>query len=95
MGKTGVDTLSFLLLHTNSVPRAAEAAAPPGSTGDRRPNLLLILTDDQRWDALGVVQREQGDRARFPWFATPHLDRLAGEGGVTASSSPHTGPHRP
>lgn len=45
-----------------------------------RPNVLVILTDDQRWDALGVVQREQGDRALFPWFQTPHLDRLAAEG---------------
>jgi N-acetylglucosamine-6-sulfatase len=29
---------------------------------------------------LGVVQREQGDKALFPWFKTPHLDRLASEG---------------
>ena len=49
----------------------------------RRPNLLFIVTDDQRWDALGVVQKEQGKNARFPWFATPNLDRLAGSpGGV-------------
>jgi N-acetylglucosamine-6-sulfatase len=46
----------------------------------QRPNVLVILTDDQRWDALGVVQREMGDRALFPWFQTPHLDRLATEG---------------
>lgn len=45
-----------------------------------RPNVLVILTDDQRWDAMGVVQRELGDRALFPWFATPNLDRLAAEG---------------
>src|SRR6516162_9031048 len=45
-----------------------------------RPNFLFIYTDDQRWDALGVVQREQGDHARFPWFPTPNLDRLAAEG---------------
>jgi arylsulfatase A-like enzyme len=45
-----------------------------------RPNFLFIYTDDQRWDALGVVQREQGDKARFPWFQTPNLDRLASEG---------------
>jgi arylsulfatase A-like enzyme len=44
------------------------------------PNFLFLYTDDQRWDALGVVQRERGDEARFPWFATPHLDRLASEG---------------
>jgi arylsulfatase A-like enzyme len=38
------------------------------------------VTDDQRHDALGVVQREQGELARFPFFQTPHLDRLAAEG---------------
>jgi arylsulfatase A-like enzyme len=46
----------------------------------RRPNFLFIYTDDQRYDAMGVVQREQGDRARFPWFKTPNMDRLAAEG---------------
>jgi arylsulfatase A-like enzyme len=45
-----------------------------------RPNFLFIYTDDQRYDALGVVQREQGEKARFPWFETPNLDRLANEG---------------
>ena len=29
---------------------------------------------------MGVVQREQGERARFPWFQTPNMDRLAAEG---------------
>jgi arylsulfatase A-like enzyme len=51
--------------------------------GVRRPNLLFIVTDDQRWDALGVVQKEQGKNGRFPWFATPNLDRLpSSPGGV-------------
>ncbi len=36
-----------------------------------RPNLLLIMTDQQRWDALGCVSR---------WIQTPNLDRLAAEG---------------
>jgi len=45
-----------------------------------RPNFVFIYTDDQRWDSLGVVQREQGEAARFPWLATPNLDRLASEG---------------
>ncbi len=45
-----------------------------------RPNILVILTDDQRWDALGVVQKELGARSLFPWFETPHLDRIAQEG---------------
>jgi len=29
---------------------------------------------------MGVVQREQGERARFPWFKTPNFDRIAAEG---------------
>lgn len=45
-----------------------------------RPNVLVILTDDMRWDAIGVVQNEQGKNALFPWFKTPSLDRLAAEG---------------
>ncbi|WP_435019289.1 sulfatase family protein [Tundrisphaera sp. TA3] len=45
-----------------------------------RPNILFVFTDDQRWDAMGAVQREQGDQARFPWFRTPAMDRLAAEG---------------
>ncbi len=56
------------------------AKSPRADDEPRRPNVLVILTDDQRWDALGVVQREMGDAALFPWFETPHLDRLAAEG---------------
>ena len=37
-----------------------------------RPNLLFILTDDQRFDALGC--------AGNPIIRTPNVDRLAGEG---------------
>jgi arylsulfatase A-like enzyme len=52
--------------------------ACPGEQG--RPNILLIVTDDQRWDELGVVQREQGSEARFPFLETPRLDAFASEG---------------
>lgn len=64
--------LRFFLLAA-ALPLAALAA-------ERKPNFVFVYADDQRWDAMGVVQREQGDRARFPWFKTPHLDRLAAEG---------------
>src|ERR1044071_4802149 len=47
---------------------------------ERRPNFLFVYTDDQRWDAMGVVQQEHGERARYPWFKTPHMDRIAAEG---------------
>jgi arylsulfatase A-like enzyme len=68
---------SLLIAACTSVP------VPSGSsqgTSPARPNILVVLTDDQRWDALGVVQREMGDEALFPWFETPNLDRLAAEG---------------
>ena len=41
-------------------------------TGRRRPNVVFILTDDQRWDTMGC--------AGHPFLKTPHLDRLAAEG---------------
>lgn len=61
-------TLLFALLSLTS--QAAE----------RRPNFIFIIADDHRWDAMGVVQREQGDNARYPWFETPNMDRLATDG---------------
>jgi len=55
-------------------------ASLTASAAPRQPNVIVIVTDDQRYDALGVVQREQGPQARFPFFATPNLDRLAAGG---------------
>lgn len=56
------------------------ALAAITATAADRPNFLFIYTDDQRWDAMSVVQKEQGERGRFPWFTTPNMDRLAAEG---------------
>lgn len=39
---------------------------------EKRPNILFILTDDQRWDALGY--------AGNTIIHTPNMDKLAGEG---------------
>lgn len=44
----------------------------------RRPNVVFVLTDDQRWDALGC--------AGHPFLKTPHLDRLAAEGARFANA---------
>ncbi len=46
---------------------------------DTRPNFIFIIADDMRWDAMSIVQEEQGDQARFPWLKTPNLDALASE----------------
>lgn len=50
------------------------------SESARPTNFLLIVTDDQRWDEFGLVQREQGEKARFPFLKTPRLDALAAQG---------------
>src|SRR3954471_21257167 len=55
------------------------SAAPADAPAAQRPNFLFVYLDDQRYDAMGVVQQEQGAAARFPWLKTPNMDRLAGE----------------
>lgn len=44
----------------------------PALAGESRPNIVVIVTDDQRWDALGA--------AGNTIIRTPHLDRLAAQG---------------
>ena len=52
---------------------AAAVAAPFAACGrSRRPNVVLVLSDDLRWDAMGV--------AGHPFLKTPNIDRLANEG---------------
>ena len=52
----------------------------PVAIAAERPNFVFMFADDQRYDAMSVVQKEQGDKGRFPWFKTPNMDRLAAEG---------------
>ena len=52
----------------------------PAHAADRKPNFIFLIADDHRWDAMGAVQKEHGDKARYPWFETPNMDRLAAEG---------------
>jgi arylsulfatase A-like enzyme len=42
------------------------------AAGNGPPNMVFILTDDHRWDALSTMGH--------PFLQTPHLDRLANEG---------------
>ena len=51
---------------------AAGAAWQVSAQSSKRPNILFLLTDDQRWDALGCM----GNRI----IQTPVIDRLAAEG---------------
>ena len=66
---------AFALLTVASsalVAAQSQAAACATTASHSRPNVLFILTDDQRWDALSC--------AGNPYVKTPHIDRLAAEG---------------
>ncbi|MCA9117344.1 MAG: sulfatase [Planctomycetaceae bacterium] len=50
------------------------AAAAKTAEASRQPNLIFVLTDDQRFDALGCMGNES--------ISTPHLDALASRGAL-------------
>jgi arylsulfatase A-like enzyme len=52
--------------------RRSLLAAPALLAAQRRPNVIVLLTDDQRWDALGCM----GNRD----IRTPNIDRLSARG---------------
>ncbi|TCC88614.1 DUF4976 domain-containing protein [Pedobacter frigiditerrae] len=47
---------------------------------NKKPNIIFMITDDQRFDGLSIVQQEQGKAARFSYLQTPNMDRIAKEG---------------
>lgn len=47
-------------------------AASPGGAPAERPDIVVVLVDDLRWDDLGATGH--------PFARTPHLDRIAREG---------------
>lgn len=63
---------SLLLLAALLAVALRPVTVPPEEPPLRQPNLIFLLTDDQRWDALGV--------AGNALIRTPHLDQLAQEG---------------
>jgi len=62
--------LFFLLIAQWGCQNRENAAAKIGD--GKKPNIIFILTDDQRWDALGFAGNDI--------IHTPHMDKLAGEG---------------
>ena len=63
--------IGMLFIVAASAARAASAAAtPPGEQGGR-PNIVLIISDDQAWTDLGFMGHEI--------IKTPNLDKLAAE----------------
>lgn len=52
----------------------AGCGAGEGAPAGARPNVLVVYTDDQRFDSLSI--------AGNPYIETPHLDRIAREGAL-------------
>jgi len=66
-----------LLSYTACQPHDAEDAGESVDPG-QRPNIILIVVDDLRWDELGT--------AGHPYLETPQIDRLAREGAWFANA---------
>ncbi|MEM9828632.1 MAG: sulfatase-like hydrolase/transferase [Planctomycetota bacterium] len=62
---------AFLALMTQTV-AAAPPDRPAGRASDPRPNIVLVLSDDQGWTDYGFMDH--------PTIQTPNLDRLARQG---------------
>jgi N-acetylglucosamine-6-sulfatase len=59
-------------LGTAAIGVTAAIAACRREPPRRQPNVIFIITDDQRWDCLGC--------AGHPYLKTPNMDRVANEG---------------
>ena len=46
----------------------------------RRPNIILILTDDQGWTGTSVQMAAQREDSRSDYHRTPNLEKLAADG---------------
>lgn len=64
---------ALLATFGSPAPSSAQSPAVDKSAPDR-PNIVFIITDDQRWDWLGA--------AGHPLLRTPNIDRLAAEGAL-------------
>ncbi len=66
--------LFSLVACTQTNPTTSQNSKSQSSTGEstQKPNVVFILTDDQRWDQLSCEGHE--------YLKTPHLDRIASEG---------------
>jgi len=70
----GITRRSFMALVGTSLASIScgdYSAAMRGS--ERKPNFLFVLTDDQRFDAMGFMGH--------PFLKTPNIDRIRNEGG--------------
>lgn len=61
------------------------------ATANQSPNIILILADDQEWNALSTLADPDIPQSGSPYFQTPNLDQLA-QGGMRFSWAYSGGP---
>src|SRR4030095_4505079 len=64
----------FLLSLLLTVALSAMSQRPAGAARSARPNIVVILVDDLRWDELGIMGH--------PYIKTPNIDRIGKEGAL-------------
>jgi len=73
MKRLGV-LLVALLFCACGMSEGAQSPRPAGTTPGERPNLVVVLVDDLRWDEFHA--------GGHPYLETPNIDRLASEGAL-------------
>ena len=58
-----------------AVALATKCSTATANDTKSRPNVIVLLTDDQRWDAIGCAGNDI--------IQTPNLDPLASEGAIS------------
>src|SRR5881227_2479436 len=66
-------------LSASAAAAVASSAAAQNASGAARPNVLLIISDQFRWDCIGAMGLN-------PMNLTPNLDRMAGRGVIFQSA---------
>ena len=52
----------------------------PARAADQRPNIILLLSDDQDWNGLSVRMHPDIAESRSDFFETPNLEKFAAQG---------------
>ena len=73
-------TVAFGLFTTLRLCASLFLVAYSVAEGADRPNIILILADDQGWNALSVRADPDNPASASPYFRTPNLDKLAKNG---------------
>ncbi|MHC4111786.1 MAG: sulfatase-like hydrolase/transferase, partial [Planctomycetota bacterium] len=69
---SAINRRRFLKSSIAAATSLALAQSPTRAARRRRPNVVVILTDDQRWDCMSCEGH--------PFLKTPNMDRIAKEG---------------